>query len=136
MKSGFKAWIAILVTLAVGIVIGMLLNGAMNNRRRDEMQRMRGPGGFVAEMERIIEPRDAAQREAIRPFLAATDNRNRAIVDGARSSMRSGLDSLLVRLSPILDEGQKKRLRDFVERGPRRPPPGLDGDRRPPPPGE
>jgi hypothetical protein len=133
MRKDLKAWLAIFPTFALGIVVGLLLNGTMNQRRQGEMQRMRRPGGFVAEMEQLIRPRDSAQREQIRPLLIAADNRNRAIVDGARGSMRSAMDSLIVNLAPVLDNEQEERLMDFAHRGPRRPPPGLGGEGPPPP---
>ena len=125
MKIELKAWLAVLGTLVIGIIIGLLLSGTLNQRRMHEMERMRSPGGFVAEMERLIRPTDA-QREKLRPLLEEQDRRNRAIVDGARSSMRSEMDSLVTRLTPILDGGQLSRLKDFAQRGPRRPPPGFE----------
>lgn len=131
MRVGLKAYLTIIGTLVLGIIIGLLLNGVLNHRRMGEMERMRGPGGFVAEMERLIQPRDAAQREKLKPLLEDQDRRNRAIVDGARTQMRSGMDSLVVRLTPLLDDDQLSRLKDFAERGPRRPPPGFEGG--PPP---
>jgi hypothetical protein len=142
MRIELKAWAAILGTLIVGVAIGMLLSGTLERRRHERVDSMRRPGGFVEEMERVIQPRDAAQRDSLRPYLEATDQHNRAIVDGARGSMRAELDSMRAHIDKLLDDGQKSRLADFVERGPRqgpgRPdgppgagPPGLDG---PPPP--
>ena len=134
MKIDLKAWLAVLGTLVIGIIIGLLLNGALSQRRMREMERMRGPGGFVAEMEQLIHPRDAAQRDNLRPLLEEQDRRNRAIVDGARASMRADMDSFIVKISPILDADQLSRLKDFAQRGPRRPPPGFEEGPPPQPP--
>jgi hypothetical protein len=131
MKIDLKAWLAVLGILVIGIIIGLLLNGAMNHNRMREMERMRGPGGFVAEMEHLIRPTDA-QRDRLRPILEEQDRRNRAIVDGARTSMRGEMDSLVTKLTPILDTDQLSRLKAFAQRGPRRPPPGFEEG--PPPP--
>jgi hypothetical protein len=89
---------------------------------------MRRPGGFVEEMERVIQPRDAAQRDSLRPYLEATDQHNRAIVDGARGSMRAELDSMRARVDKLLDDKQRARLADFAQRGPQRGP-GRPGQR-------
>src|SRR5215212_8410813 len=124
MRIDLKAWAAIVATLVLGIVIGLLLNGTLARRRMHEVERMRRPGGFVEEVMRVIEPRDSVQQAKLRPFLEATDNRNRQIVDGARATMRAELDSLRARVAGILDEDQQKRLADFAARGPRRPPNG------------
>ena len=135
MKIDLKAWLALMATLAIGVVLGLLLNGALNRRRMMEIDRMRGPGGFVAEMERLIVPHDSVQRNQLRPYFEATDRRNREIVDGARGEMRAELDSLRARIAPFIDKDQADRLEGFARRGPRddrrHGPPGLGG---PPPP--
>jgi uncharacterized membrane protein len=156
MRIEVKAWAAILGTLIVGIAIGLLLNGALEHRRQERVETMRRPGGFVEEMERVIQPRDAAQRDSLRPYLEATDQRNREIVEGARGAMRAEIDSLRSKVDKLLDNKQKARLADFAQRGPQqgpgrpgqRPfggprdgpppegagPPGLEGGPPPPPP--
>ena len=152
MRIELKAWAAIVGTLIVGVALGMLMSGALERRRHDRVETMRRAGGFVEEMERVIQPRDAAQRDSLRPYLEATDQHNRAIVEGARGSMRAELDSMRARVEPLLDDGQKARLAEFAERGPQqgpgRPggrrgpasgppeggPPGLEGRPPPPPP--
>src|SRR5215207_6674870 len=112
MRIDLKAWAAIVGTLVLGIAIGLLLNGTLARRRAHEVERMRRPGGFVQQMERVIQPRDSTQAAQLRPFLEATDRRNRQIVDGARLSMRSELDSMRARLTGILDADQLSRLSD------------------------
>lgn len=149
MRLGAKATLVLAVTFVSGIVVGALARGSWAERHE------RGPGrppsgggrgagavGFVQLMEDVIQPRDSAQRAALRPFLEATDMRNRAIVDGARTSMRETLDSLRAALRPRLDDEQLARFDDFARRQPRdgRGPPGLDGRGGPgggrgPPPG-
>ena len=140
MRIEVKAWAAIVGTLIVGIALGMLLSGTLERRRHDRVETMRRPGGFVEEMERVIQPRDGAQRDSLRPYLEATDQKNRAIVEGARGSMRAELDSMRSRVDNLLDDAQKARLADFAERGPRggvpRGPqgPGAEGPPNGPPP--
>ena len=140
MRIEVKAWAAIVGTLIVGIALGLLLNGALERRRHERVETMQRPGGFVEEMERVIQPRDAAQRDSLRPYLEATDQHNRAIVEGARGSMRAELDSMRAKVDKLLDDRQKSRLADFAERGPRDNPgrprgPGPQGPPNGPPPG-
>src|SRR3954467_1788703 len=105
MRIEVKAWAAVAGTLIVGVALGMLLSGTLERRRHERVETMRRPGGFVEEMERVIQPRNAAQRDSLRPFLEATDQHNRAIVDGARAAMRAEMDSLTSHISGMLDAG-------------------------------
>ena len=81
-------------------------------------------------MERLIQPRDDQQREALRPFLEATDQQNRTIIRLAEEDMRSALREMSLQLDSLLDDDQRERLRDAVEHarplapGPGRPPTG------------
>ena len=132
MRIELKAWAAIVGTLIVGVALGMLLSGALERRRHERAETMRRPGGFVEEMERVIHPRDAAQRDSLRPYLEEADQHNRAIVEGARGSMRAELDSMRARVDKLLDDGQKGRLADFAQRGPQQGPGRPQGRRGPP----
>ena len=93
-----------------------------------------GPRAFVENMERIIQPRDSAQRSALRPHLDITDRRNREIVDAARGSMRVAMDSMRTAIAPLLDAAQLDRFDRFLRQPPPgRGPPGLEtGGRRGP----
>lgn len=128
MRIEVKAWTAIVGTLIVGIVLGMLMSGALERRRHERVETMRRPGGFVEEMERVIQPRDAAQLDSLRSYLEVTDQHNRAIVDAARGSMRAEIDSMRSRVDRLLDDKQKARLADFAQRG-LEPNPGRPGRR-------
>ena len=159
MKSSTKSLVMLLSMLLLGVVIGaggMTLmrgsgpreglsgpRGARGTPPPPPQAGARGGGGgggggggagFVAHMEETLQPRDAAQRAAILPILEATDQYNRMTVDASRSAMRNGLDSMRVKLSPFLDNAQRARLNDLIERlnaGP--PPPPPPSARRGPP---
>jgi hypothetical protein len=96
-----------------------------------------GPGGFVEHMETLLAPLDSNQKARLRPYLDDTDRRNHEIVDGARTSMRVAMDSLRVKIAPMLDAAQLEKFDEFVRRPPPLGggPPGLESDgRREPPP--
>lgn len=131
METQMKAGLWLVATFAVGTVFGMTVNGIMStpsrNRPRAESPPPKdGARGFVAEMERLLEPRDETQRAQLRPFLEQTDRTNRAIVDGARLSMAEALDSLRTAIAPLLDSAQNRRLAEFGPKNGEHPP-GLGG---------
>ena len=149
MRPQVKAGLWIGATFVVGTAFGMLLNGALAERVSQTAavaappdgdrppparpEDSRSPARFVAEMERLIQPRDEAQRNQLRPFFEATDRSNRAIVDGARTSMAAALDSLRSAISPLLDSAQRQRLAEFGGPPEGQSAPGMG--RRGPPPG-
>jgi len=135
MSPKTRAGLMLMGTLLIGIVIGFLAAGALGQRRVERFERMRGRGGFVEFMLDVIQPRDEAQREAIVPVLEETARRNREIVAGTRQDLAAEIDSLKVRLAPVLDAEQMRRLEDAgrmrdVFRRPGGPPPGPPGERR------
>lgn len=77
MSFRLKASAILLVVLAVGIVIGFLVAGAIGQRRAERFERLRARDGFVEHMLDVIEPRDDAQLSQIRPFIEETARRNR-----------------------------------------------------------
>ena len=117
-------------------MFGMFLNGALAQRRDHGSRPATGPAGFIAEMERAIQPRDQTQRDSLRPYFTQRDSANRAIVDGARHSMEIGMDSLRRAIAPMLDDAQRRRLSEMgAPNGGRgrgdsgRGPPGLEYER-------
>ena len=116
-------------TLAIGVVLGVFLGGAVQQFRFGTIQGLGDRRGFVRHMERIIDPRDEQQRQAIRPILEATAERNHDIDRESRQQLRAALYAMIASLSEHLDDDQRRRLEDFARRPPRRGPPGG-----PPPP--
>ncbi len=137
MSNAVRSWVLLIVTLCLGIAIGVLGSGALQDRRMRRVNDMRRPGGFVEHVQRVIRPTSDSQWKAIRPLIEAASQANaerRRAHDGAT---RASLDSLRAQLNPLLDEAQRERLARFVpdRRGP--PPsrrgPGRYRDRFSPP---
>ena len=138
MSNSVRAWLLLVVTLCLGIAIGLLSAGALQERRTARVNNIRRPGGFVEHVRDVIRPTSDSQWNAIRPLVEATSLQN---IDRQRthdSTIRAALDSLRSRLDPLLDDRQRERLARFV---PARPggaggPPGRRGrgraDRPPP----
>jgi len=129
MSNTVRAWLLLSVTLLLGVAIGVLGAGALQDRRFARVNDMRRPGGFTAQVQKVISPTSDSQWTAIRPWVEAAARENgehRRMHDGA---MRASLDTLRIRLEPLLDADQRKRLARFVP-GRRVGPSSRDG--RPP----
>jgi hypothetical protein len=121
MRTGKKAALVLATTFLLGAAAGALGVGAVLHPPGPD-----GPPGpasaaadgrptrFVTDMERLLQPRDSAQRAALRPFLMATDSANRATVSAAHDSMLGHIRRLDADLAPLLDARQVKRLREFI----------------------
>ena len=122
-------------TLVLGMILGALVVGAVGQWRAGRIVDMRRPSGFVEELYRVIRPRDAEQRQAIRPIIEHVAQRNNEIMRDANEQLRDVLAELVEELAPLLDPVQRERLERFA-RAPRREPFGpRGGPGRPPPPG-
>lgn len=147
MNSRAKAGLALLGTLGIGVLVGVVISGALAQQRRGQVERLREPGGFVEHMERVISPTSPEQWTSLQPLLQAADDRNRGIVEAAEAELSMSLQLLLEEAGELLDAEQTGRLANEVTRarfgrppppgGPRGRGPGPDGgpppDRRPPP---
>jgi hypothetical protein len=145
MSNSVRAWLLLVVTLCLGIAIGLLGSGALQDRRMRRVSDMRRPGGFVEQLQRVIRPNSDSQWNAIRPLVEATDRANAERRRAHDVGMRASLDSLKTALAPLLDNAQRERLARFApdrrgpqpgRRGPRGGRRGPDTDRPPdaPPP--
>ncbi len=145
MSNSVRAWLLLVVTLCLGIAIGVLGSGALQDRRMARVNDARRPGGFVEHVQRVIRPTSEEQWARIRPLVEAADRANGERRRSHDDAMRVSLDSLKAQLEPLLDEAQRERLARFApnRRGPppfggRRPRGGRRGgpDDGPPPPRE
>ena len=148
MSPSVRSWLLLGVTLLLGICLGVLGGGALQERRLAHVNDIRRPGGFTEHVQAVIQPTDA-QWAKIRPLVEATALQNAGMRRIHDSAMRSAIDSLRAAINPLLDDRQRERLAHFVpgrpggppqrrDRGGRqrdgRPPrPDMDHDRPPPP---
>jgi len=121
----------LVATLLVGGLIGALATSAVINQRLGELREMSRSHGFSAAVERIIEPTDDAQREAIRAVLQLRGVRFSQLRRAHYQQMRAVIDSTRKALIPLLRDEQRARLeawfardhlRDRARHGPRREP--------------
>ncbi len=131
MSNSVRAWALLVVTLCLGITIGLLGAGALQERRVARVNDLRRGGGFVDHVRNVIRPTSEAQWERIRPMVEATSLETIDLRRRHDSTLRATLDSLRARLDPMLDAGQRERLARFVPMRPGAPGrPGGPGGRR------
>ncbi len=129
MSPSTRAWLLLVVTLLLGIVLGVLGGGALQERRRATLEDIRRPGGFAEHLRDVIRPTSDSQWNAIRPLIEANARRNQEMRRAQDDAMRATLDSLKAALMPMLDAAQRERLARFVPRRPGGGPPGSRGGR-------
>lgn len=126
MRIDAKARMALALTFALGIAVGVFATAEFFRPRGPEPERASASGElprFVREMEKFLRPHDDAQRAALRPLLLSTDSLNRETVQRAQETMRDALKQLRERAAPVLDAAQRQRLDRFIaekalDRGP------------------
>ncbi len=128
MSNSVRAWVLLLVTLCLGIAIGVLGGGALQERRMARVDRIRRPGGFVEHAREVIQPTSDSQWNAIKPLIEAAAEQNVRMRRLHEGETRAALDSLKLRLEPMLDEAQRARFAKFLPG--RGGPPGRFGPER------
>jgi hypothetical protein len=118
MSANIKSLILLAATLVVGFSLGLFADATLVRGRRERLDAIRRPPGFVAHMESIIEPKNDAQRDSVHVILQAQADRSDRIMRASREQLRAGLDSMRTKLAPMLDSDQRDRLAREVERGP------------------
>ena len=130
MSPAVRSWLLLGVTLLLGICLGVLGGGALQERRLARVNDIRRPGGFTEHVQAVIQPTDS-QWARIRPLVEATAMQNAGMRRMHDSAMRSALDSLRAAINPMLDDRQRERLARFVLGRPGGPPLRRDRDGRP-----
>ncbi len=134
MTNRTKSALLLVVVLAIGMILGSLLTGAVANRRLASLTEVRSR--MVPFIEEAIQPESEEQREAIREVLDAAAPRFAEIFSSTGEQMRALADSVFEELEPLLTEEQKERLEKRMRFGHGRrfrPPPemGPRPERRP-----
>ena len=121
-----KALIYLTITLIIGIFIGSLVPALFGRMRRDgwkERGKMEQKGerrpdrraGFEKMIYKITKP-DSSQIGRIRPILQETSTKIEALEKGSNARMTSIMDSMKIKLQPVLTSEQMKNLEDFSQR--------------------
>jgi len=118
MNIKVKITFIIIITLAIGIVIGALLNRTLSQNRIKRILERRNPPIFISFYERIIEP-NADQRDSVRKILDKYAQRFLEIRANSQEELQSSFESMTAELEPLLTPEQKERLEEGFPRPPR-----------------
>ena len=145
MTASTKSVLMLFSTLLIGVLLGSLTTGAVNNRRMHNLAEMRSARGLAYYLEDVVQPVSEEQREAIHAVLEEAAPKFAETMMESRERMRELTDSVRAELDPLLTEEQRQRLEERMRIGrggmPHGPPgePGPDDERRrrrPPPDGD
>lgn len=110
MNIHLKSSIIIIVTLLIGVLLGVIISGPfIHSRFEDRLARMKTAHGFADRLAHIIEP-DSTQRKAVEEILSQHSQMIHAIMDRSRDQIAAVTDSMLADLDTVLTDEQKKRL--------------------------
>ena len=129
MTANTKSMLLLAMTLVTGFALGLVADASLVRGRRDRIEGMRRPPGFVEHLESVIQPHSDAQRDSIRPILEAVARNNQLAIRDVNTRLRAALDSMKSALAPMLDESQRTRLAREVDRMPDAFRPGGRGGR-------
>lgn len=138
MRTRTKSALLLVVVLLLGVAIGILVAGALHNRRLERIAHLRTGPGIAQLVERAVRPESEEQREQIRAIMEEASPRFAEIFRRTQEDMRALSDSVMGELEEILSPQQMEALRrhmDLRRGGPalreRRPPDRRPGGPRP-----
>lgn len=117
MSSKSKSLLALLGTLVLGFVIGVLASGFVRQQRVQKLERMPRHERFERVMKRIIQP-TGEQQAALDTILETHFQRMAGVRESYEDRVFALFDSLHQDLSSLLTEEQQHRLREHLKRGP------------------
>lgn len=113
-----KALLLITITLVIGIAIGALGIGLLHRQGRGGGRRGSEGGGREGFIKKITEVVHANPDQAarMRPYIEETMTRIDSLQVQSERKVHSVLDSLEIKLAPILDSSQLDALKAFHHR--------------------
>jgi hypothetical protein len=120
MQPKIKSIIVITAVLIIGIIIGALGSTFLTrNIWKDRISRFRTPEGFTERIIDQINP-DPDKREAVEQILLDQHQKLFQKFEHTRMEMEAHVDSVLMKLKPLLNAEQFERAQLFLKRRPPR----------------
>lgn len=119
-----KAVLFLSITLVIGILIGALLPGlfyrfhSKGKKEGGEKEERHSGGkrdGFVHMIYKTIHP-DSVQKQKIEPILKDASEKIEKLEAHSNEQLTAIMDSVKVKLLPILNEKQKKSFEKYISR--------------------
>jgi ABC-type cobalt transport system substrate-binding protein len=119
MKIHTKSALILLATLALGMLLGALLGGALLQRRMHPAPGMRMARHFADHFEAVVRPEES-QRDTVRAILDGYAGRFEELYYRHHGEVEALIDSMRADMHGILTEEQMERLRAHAEMAPHR----------------
>jgi hypothetical protein len=116
MNAKFKSVLIVVLTLAIGGLLGAVATGTAMSSRVDQLNKLRTSQGFAETMERVVEPTDAGQRETIRLILDDGAERLAELGRKHRAERSAMVDSIRTELNEVITTEQRLRVDEWIER--------------------
>ena len=120
MSARAKSILLLLGSIAIGMVLGALLQARLAEERLDRLAVLRSERGLSRALVQFVEPVDDEQRQAIQAIVASSSRRMAAQIEQNREASIALLDSTVRALHEVLNEDQIEQLNTRLERMERR----------------
>ena len=115
MNAKFKMTLILVLTLALGMVLGALMqNYYMHSTWKNRAQKMRTADGFVGHFVKIIEP-DEARRAEVERILRNAHAKFEQKLRPQFQTYKNIMDSLKIELRPALTDAQFEKLQKKID---------------------
>lgn len=111
MQTRTKSAFLLLAVLLLGVAVGILVSGALHNRRMDRIAGLRTAPGIAQLVERLVEPESEEQRARIRDVMDGAAPRFAEVFRRTHEEMEALSDSVMSELETILTPQQLEQLR-------------------------
>ncbi len=102
----------LLSTLAIGILIGAAVTGAIVSNRLNLIRSMSQTDGFATVMTDVISPVSEEQEKRISPIITSAGRDIEEVVDTSRTAISERFGRMKIDLAPHLNEQQIKTLEE------------------------
>ncbi len=130
MSARVKSALLLLISVGIGMLLGALLQARLAEQRLERLALLRTEMGLARALERIVEPTDEAQRQAIQGVLESSVQNMAAHMRQNRERSVALLDSTMQALHAVLSDEQIEQLNEQMESWQERMRMRRDGARR------
>ena len=116
MTTKTKSIFILLGVLAMGVAIGALASGTLQQQRKNRFDRMPPHERFFLFMERMVDPSDE-QRDNVERIIETRSEQLRELHETHQTGVIAIYDSLRADLQTLLTDEQKKRFEEQIVKG-------------------
>ena len=116
MTTKTKSTFILLGVLAIGVTIGALANGTLQQQRKNRFERMPPHERFFSFMKSVVEPSEE-QRDDVERIIENRSEQLRELHETHQTGVIAIYDSLRADLQTLLTDEQKKRFEEQIVKG-------------------